>query len=103
MPPARAAAGDPGLIVPSNWGRDLVCEVCGQEYRRLRTGHTFASVRREKRGPDPADWVYRRRGGVLGFWHALKVLAWNAHVDACWHYSGRRGRAPNRQHSAHRC
>lgn len=101
MPPISDAAA---LIVPSTWGHELVCEVCGQEYRRLRTGHTFATVRRMiKRGPDPADWVYRRRGGVLGFWHALKVLAWNAHVDACWHYSGRRGHAPNRQRSQHRC
>ena len=54
----------------SRWGCDLVCEVCGQEYKALRTGHTFASVKRlMRRGPNSRDWIYKRRHGVLGFWH----------------------------------
>lgn len=79
----------------SQWGRDLVCEVCGQEYHALRTGHTFASIKRlMRRGPNSRDWIYKRRHGVLGFWHGIKVMEWNHHVEQCWYYAGRRGRAP---------
>lgn len=78
----------------SRWGSDLACEVCGQRYRDLRTGHTFAGVKRLMRRAPNERWRYRRRHGVLGFWHGIKVLEWNHHVEMCWVYSGQRGRAP---------
>ena len=79
----------------STWGGHLACDVCGLAYSELRTGETFASVKRMmRRGPDSSSWIYKRRHGVLGFWHQLKLMAWNSHVTECWHYTGNGGRAP---------
>lgn len=69
----------------SRWGAHLRCDCCGLTYQAMRTGDTFASIREEMRSgdPDPATWRYRRRGGVLGFWHAKKLRWWRYHVDQC--------------------
>lgn len=50
-----------------------------REYQAFRTGLTFALVRQMLYSPsaDPADWIYRRRGTVLGHWHQIKMEMWN--------------------------
>ncbi len=72
--------------MPSRWGAELACPECGLCYRDLRTGDTFASIKQEMKGGDPDDsttWKYRRRHGVLGAWHAKKLMWWNYHLVCC--------------------
>lgn len=58
---------------------------CGLTYKALRTGYTFATVRREMftADPDPTTWRHKRRSSVLGFWHELKLGLWRYHLDLC--------------------
>ncbi len=45
-------------------------------YDEFRTGQTFASVRRMMRDdphPEHGGWRSKRRRGVLGYWHQLKI------------------------------
>lgn len=53
-------------------------------YATFRTGLTFGDVRRMLwvHSPDPADWRYKRRRTVLGFWHQLKLQLWAQYIDA---------------------
>ena len=71
--------------MPSRWGAELRCTYCGLTYRALRTGDTFASIKDEIAGAagEPSTWRYRRRNGVLGWWHAKKLLYWEYHVRLC--------------------
>jgi hypothetical protein len=73
--------------MPSRWGADKRCEVCGLRYQDLRTGDTFASIKEEMKAGDAADpttWRYRRRNSVLGYWHAKKVMWWEYHLGLCY-------------------
>lgn len=58
---------------------------CGLKYEDMRTGLTFADVRRMMwiNSDDSADWVYKRRHGVLGFWHQIKLSMWRDHLAIC--------------------
>jgi len=70
----------------SRWGVDLACPHCGLRYQDLRTGDTFATIKAEmKQGgaSDPSTWRYRRRNGVLGYWHAKKLMWWDYHLGMC--------------------
>lgn len=70
----------------SKWGSNLVCEECGLRYSDMRTGDTFASIKLEMKvgAPDaPETWRYRRRNGVLGYWHAKKLMWWDYHLGMC--------------------
>lgn len=69
----------------SRWGAELECVRCGLNYRTMVTGYTFAQVRSEmwSGSADPHDWRYRRRGGVLGYWHQIKRMLWEHHVAQC--------------------
>lgn len=48
------------------------------EYDRFRTGLTYKDVHAMLYSPDPdrTTWRHRRRGSVLGYWHALKKQMW---------------------------
>ena len=64
---------------------DEICPHCGLAYRDFRTGLDFAAVRSmlwvDK--DDPARWRQKRRCGVLGFWHQLKLDMWKIHLREC--------------------
>lgn len=51
---------------------------CGASYAALRTGETFASVRRAMwvADDDPTRWRSKSRRAVLGFWRELKLGLW---------------------------
>ena len=63
----------------------LECPECGFKYKDLRSGHTFAEVKQMLwvASDDPKDWVYRRRGTVLGKWRELKLEKWRHHLLCC--------------------
>lgn len=69
----------------SRWGAELRCEVCGATYREMRTGLTFAAVRRDMHcgSEDPKDWRQKRRRSVLGYWHQIKRSLWLSHLAWC--------------------
>jgi hypothetical protein len=71
--------------VPSRWGAELRCEVCGARYREMHTGLSFADVRRDMHSgsADPKDWRQKRRRGVLGYWHEIKLSLWRSHLAWC--------------------
>lgn len=58
---------------------------CGCTYDAFRTGLSFAVVRSLMRvsDDDPRRWRQKRRSGVLGFWHELKVQLWYSHLGDC--------------------
>jgi len=68
---------------------NIVC-VCGARYDEHRTGLTFATVRGMMRtfSQDPKDWRYKRRRGVLGFWHELKLNSWFYEHGLCLKHKG---------------
>jgi hypothetical protein len=63
----------------------MFCQVCGLTYSALRTGETFASVRRMMfvATDDTTQWVYKRRRCVLRFWRKLKEMLWDEHRGLC--------------------
>lgn len=59
---------------------------CGAAYADFRTGQTFRSVRRMMRDdphPGHGGWRQKRRRGVLGYWHELKVRMWELAHGYC--------------------
>jgi len=67
------------------WWDTAVCEKCGLKYKDMTTGLTFKDVKQMMfdNSPDPADWKYKRRHTVLGYWHELKLQLWEEHVRTC--------------------
>lgn len=63
----------------------VVCPYCGMRYADLRTGLTYQDVHAMLwvSSEDSKDWVYRRRGTVLGKWHQIKQELWDRHVYGC--------------------
>ena len=61
------------------------CEHCGLEYDDFRTGEDYQSMVDSLyvSSEDPSQWVYKRRGTVLGRWHALKQSMWKDHIEQC--------------------
>lgn len=55
---------------------------CGALYESHRTGLTFGEVRALLWRPDP-PFRNRRRAGVLGFWHELKLSDWYLRHGGC--------------------
>lgn len=68
-----------------SFDRDAVCPVCGFAYKKMRTGLTYQAVfdMLKDNSDDPADWKYKRRGTVLGYWHSLKREWWELHLIEC--------------------
>lgn len=66
-------------------GNDQACPVCGLRYGKFRTGHTYQEVYdlMKDNSDDPADWKYKRRNTVLGYWFQLKQELWEHHLDQC--------------------
>ena len=65
---------------------DTRCPACGLPYRALRTGLKYCQVVDMLKAGDDAPrhkWRNLRRHGVLGFWHALKIDCWHAHLRDC--------------------
>lgn len=62
-----------------------ICSYCGINYRDFRTGFTYSDIYQLLwvDSEDASLWRYKRRHTVLGFWHALKLDAWNDHLSAC--------------------
>lgn len=62
-------------------GADRTCEHCGIRYRDFRTGYRYRDVFEMLKdySEDPADWRYKRRHTVLGYWHQIKLEMWEAH------------------------
>lgn len=52
----------------------------GDAYRAFRTGLTFRDVYHLIYG---RRW--KRRNGVLGYWHELKLAMWQEHQERCRH------------------
>ena len=68
----------------SQWGRDKVCpHGCGLTYRKLKTGLRYFDVfvMLMDYSDDRAEWKYKRRGTILGHWHAIKKSMWDYHCD----------------------
>lgn len=67
--------------------RGMVCAHCGLRYDDMRTGRSFKELRNEiiSIGTDAKTGrtKYGRRNGVLGYWHELKMLYWDQHVEMC--------------------
>lgn len=65
------------------------CPACELTYDAFRTGETFASMRRAMfvETSDTNAWRYKRRHGVLGFWHQWKVTMFRSHVEECEYYA----------------
>lgn len=61
------------------------CEACGMTYDKFRTGENYQSIVDTLwvGSEDPSDWNYKRRGTVLGRWHALKQELWRDHLEQC--------------------
>lgn len=61
------------------------CEHCGTTYAlfRLEAPRTFREARALMFTSDPPPWRQKRRRSVLGFWHELKRMAWQYHLDQC--------------------
>ncbi len=61
------------------------CPHCGMTYDQLRTGYTFADIRAMLwvNSDDSAEWKYKRRNTVLGYWRALKLAMWDVHLGQC--------------------
>lgn len=53
------------------------------DYDHFRTGLTYREVYQMLWSPsaNPADWRYKRRATVLGFWHQLKQQLYARMVD----------------------
>jgi hypothetical protein len=60
----------------------MQCEICGLNYSEMRTHMTYREV---------YHLIYtrphKRRHGVLGYWHELKLKQWAAHLDECAYYA----------------
>lgn len=60
---------------------------CGECYDALRTGLTFAEVRRLLQDQPDRDgrwaWRQKRRSSVLGYWHELKLQLWDSMHGGC--------------------
>ena len=54
------------------------CPSCGISYRKFRTGLKYRDVYH-------FIWCreYKRRHGVLGYWHQVKLEMWEYHVLEC--------------------
>ena len=64
-------------------GNDEKCPHCGIKYRLFRTGFTYREVKLMAwdNSDDPKQWTYKRRGTVLGRWHAIKQELWAKHIS----------------------
>jgi hypothetical protein len=62
-----------------------MCPHCGLRYEALTTGLTFNDVKQMlwTSSEDSEDWVYRRRGTVLGKWYEYKQTLWKRHLEGC--------------------
>jgi len=71
------------------------CPHCGLDYDHFRTGLTFAEV---------YQLIYtrahKRRHGVLGYWHELKLKQFAEHVAECSYYASQAS-APAPELAAH--
>jgi len=67
-------------------GNHEECPGCELTYGKFRTGLTYDEVRKMlwDNSPDRDDWSYKRRGTILGSWHAMKKQLWERHVEGCY-------------------
>lgn len=65
-------------------GNDWECPGCGVKYRNFRTGYSYYDVYLMIDGLNPSVWTYKRRGTVLGKWHAMKLELWERHIEECF-------------------
>lgn len=61
------------------------CTICRLSYDDFKSGYTFKDARQLmfSASPDPSDWPYKRRHGVLGKLRQLKEAAWADHLAYC--------------------
>lgn len=68
-------------------GNNEQCPTCGLAYRDFRC--VFLRRYRDvfelfvTASTDPADWQYKRRHTILGYWHMCKQQDWARHKDEC--------------------
>ena len=64
-----------------------VCPMCGLKYKDFRCSlKAFSEVKEQMFIPseqDPTKWKYKRKKGVLGYWHMVKKTEWQHHLDDC--------------------
>lgn len=68
-------------------GNGRTCPTCGITYGDFRcllvTTYREAFECLMDGSEDPADWRYKRRGTVLGYWHMIKLQEWEQHIKDC--------------------
>ena len=62
------------------------CPTCKLTYGNFKTGFKYFDIWMMYWNPPdtpPEEWVYKRRGTILGKWFELKQLYWEQHKEEC--------------------
>ena len=63
------------------------CPFCGLRYADFRCSlQTKEDVYDQMfiHDKDSSKWRYKRKGGILGYWHMIKIREWQQHLDECY-------------------
>jgi hypothetical protein len=85
VPALRRMRRSRSAAVSRYHGNSEQCFGCGISYGDFRTGLTYREVwlMLADNSTDPSDWKYKRRGTILGNWHAIKQQLWERHKEEC--------------------
>jgi len=67
-------------------GNNEKCPKCGIRYKDFRASITSFQEAKDAMfvvSEDSKDWRYRRKNGVLGYWHSVKKKEWKYHLEEC--------------------
>lgn len=63
------------------------CLFCGLRYADFRCSlQTKEAVYDQMfvHDKDSSKWRYKRKGGILGYWHMIKQHEWQQHLNECY-------------------
>ena len=63
------------------------CPFCGLYYKNFRCSlRTKEEVYDQMfvHDNDSSKWRYKRKGGILGYWHMIKIREWQQHLNECY-------------------
>jgi len=63
------------------------CPFCGLHYKNFRCSlRTKEEVYDQMfvHDNDSTKWRYKRKGGILGYWHMIKQREWRQHLNECY-------------------
>ena len=63
------------------------CPFCGLRYKNFRCSlRTKEEVYAQMfvHSEDSSKWRYKRKGGILGYWHMVKQREWQQHLNECY-------------------